>query len=101
MSTVGFDTSNYTTSVAFFDGTAGENCSQLLPVGQGQLGCGKAMRFFIIPKACRSFPAGCFPIFPRIAFRPWVSVPAPERWRAAICPASWWAIPMPKCFRMC
>lgn len=38
MSTVGFDTSNYTTSVAFFDGTAGENCSQLLPVGQGQLG---------------------------------------------------------------
>lgn len=38
MSTVGFDTSNYTTSVALFDGTAGENCSQLLPVGQGQLG---------------------------------------------------------------
>lgn len=38
MNTVGFDTSNYTTSVAFFDGTAGENCSQLLPVGQGQLG---------------------------------------------------------------
>ena len=38
MSVIGFDTSNYTTSIAFFDGEAGENCSQLLPVKQGQLG---------------------------------------------------------------
>ena len=38
MMTVGFDTSNYTTSVAFFDGENGVNCSQLLPVKQGQLG---------------------------------------------------------------
>lgn len=38
MSTLGFDTSNYTTSVAFFDGVGGENCSQLLPVKQGELG---------------------------------------------------------------
>ena len=38
MITVGFDTSNYTTSVAFFDGVTGENCSQLLPVKQGELG---------------------------------------------------------------
>ena len=38
MSVVGFDTSNYTTSVAFFDGQRGENCSKLLPVQQGQLG---------------------------------------------------------------
>lgn len=38
MNVIGFDTSNYTTSIAFFDGEGGENCSQLLPVKQGQLG---------------------------------------------------------------
>ena len=38
MSVIGFDTSNYTTSVAFFDGKDGLNCSRLLPVKQGELG---------------------------------------------------------------
>ena len=38
MSTIGMDTSNYTTSIAFFDGIGGENCSKLLPVKQGELG---------------------------------------------------------------
>ena len=38
MSVIGIDTSNYTTSIAYFDGTAGENCSRLLPVRQGELG---------------------------------------------------------------
>ena len=38
MSVIGIDTSNYTTSVAFFDGEGGENCSRLLPVRQGELG---------------------------------------------------------------
>ncbi len=38
MSVIGFDTSNYTTSIAFFDGTAGVNCSKLLPVKPGELG---------------------------------------------------------------
>ena len=38
MSVVGFDTSNYTTSIAYFDGQDGVNCSQLLPVKQGELG---------------------------------------------------------------
>ena len=38
MSAIGFDTSNYTTSVAFFDGINGINCSKLLPVRQGELG---------------------------------------------------------------
>ena len=38
MSVIGFDTSNYTTSVACFDGVGGENCSKLLPVKQGELG---------------------------------------------------------------
>ena len=38
MSVIGFDTSNYTTSIAYFDGTSGSNESQLLPVKQGELG---------------------------------------------------------------
>lgn len=38
MSVIGFDTSNYTTSIAFFDGNHAENISQLLPVKAGELG---------------------------------------------------------------
>ena len=38
MKVVGFDTSNYTTSIAWFDGQRGENCSKLLPVKPGELG---------------------------------------------------------------
>ena len=38
MMVVGIDTSNYTTSIARFDGCSGENCSRLLPVRQGELG---------------------------------------------------------------
>ena len=38
MSVIGFDTSNYTTSIAFFDGNDGVNESRLLPVKEGELG---------------------------------------------------------------
>lgn len=38
MSVIGFDTSNYTTSIAYFDGNNGNNCSKLLPVRLGELG---------------------------------------------------------------
>ncbi len=38
MSVIGFDTSNYTTSVAYFDGISGHNESRLLPVKEGELG---------------------------------------------------------------
>ena len=38
MSVIGIDTSNYTTSIACFDGEGGVNCSRLLPVKQGELG---------------------------------------------------------------
>ena len=38
MYTIGIDTSNYTTSIACFDGENGTNISQLLPVKHGQLG---------------------------------------------------------------
>ena len=38
MCVIGFDTSNYTTSIAYFNGVGGENCSKLLPVRAGALG---------------------------------------------------------------
>ena len=38
MTTIGIDTSNYTTSIAAFHGTEGENCSRLLDVRPGELG---------------------------------------------------------------
>ena len=38
MSTIGFDTSNYTTSIAFYNRDSALNCSQLLPVKPGELG---------------------------------------------------------------
>lgn len=38
MSVIGIDTSNYTTSIAFLDGSQAENCSKLLPVREGELG---------------------------------------------------------------
>lgn len=38
MAVIGIDTSNYTTSIAFFDGNGGQNCSRLLPVRAGELG---------------------------------------------------------------
>ena len=44
MRVLAFDTSNYTTSVASFDGTAGHNISRLLDVEQGGSDCARAMR---------------------------------------------------------
>ena len=38
MSVIGFDTSNYTTSISYFDGALGVNESRLLPVKEGELG---------------------------------------------------------------
>ena len=38
MIVLGFDTSNYTTSIAYYDGNNALNCSQLLPVKLGELG---------------------------------------------------------------
>ena len=38
MITIGFDTSNYTTSIAYFNGKDGVNISKLLPVKKGTLG---------------------------------------------------------------
>ena len=44
MRVLAFDTSNYTTSVASFDGTEGHNISRLLDVEQGALGRTQALK---------------------------------------------------------
>ena len=46
MRTVGFDTSNYTTSIAAFDGEGGESVSRLLPVKTGELGLRQSEALF-------------------------------------------------------
>lgn len=46
MTVLGFDTSNYTTSVAAFDGSTGENCSRLLDVKSGALGLRQSEALF-------------------------------------------------------
>ncbi len=46
MMVLGFDTSNYTTSVAAFDGVRGQNSSRLLDVEQGSLGLRQSEALF-------------------------------------------------------
>ncbi len=46
MTALGFDTSNYTTSVAVFDGEKGHNVSRLLDVEQGTLGLRQSEALF-------------------------------------------------------
>ena len=65
MRVLAFDTSNYTTSVASFDGTAGHNISRLLDVEQGALGLRQSDALFAHVKRCRSLPTGCFRISAR------------------------------------
>ena len=43
---LGLDTSNYTTSAAWFDGETGENAGKLLEVPQGFWGCAKVRPLF-------------------------------------------------------
>ena len=58
---IGIDTSNYTTSIAYFDGTNGMNASKLLPVKQGELGLRwvfprKVVGRYMESSPCRSIP---------------------------------------------
>ena len=66
MCVIGFDTSNYTTSIAYFDGKSGSNCSKLLPVKEGTLGLRQSDAVFHHTKACRNYPAGYFPLLMRV-----------------------------------
>ena len=65
MSVIGIDTSNYTTSVAWFDGRGGENCSRLLPVKQGELGLRQSDAVFSHIKSLPELSGRLFSHFPR------------------------------------
>ena len=60
MTVLGFDTSNYTTSIAAFDGTSGENQSRLLPVKAGELGLRQADALFAHVKSLPDLAGGLF-----------------------------------------
>ncbi len=64
MSVVGFDTSNYTTSVACFNGVSGENCSQLLPVKARELGLRQSDTIFHHTKSLPELSDRLFSLFP-------------------------------------
>ena len=64
MSVIGFDTSNYTTSIAVFDGTGGENESRLLPVKQGELGLRQSDAVFAHIKSLPELSGRLFSDFP-------------------------------------
>ena len=76
MTVLGFDTSNYTTSMAAFDGVSGENQSSLLPVPPGELGLRQSDALFFHVKG---LPAGCFPMWTEMTYERWGSVPGPGR----------------------
>ena len=65
MRALGFDTSNYTTSVAEFHGVGGENCSRLLDVKPGELGLRQSDALFahvrrlpeLVDALCGKLPA--------------------------------------------
>lgn len=63
MITLGFDTSNYTTSAARFDGTRGDNRSRLLDVKPGELGLRQSDALFAhvqrLPELFRSLMEDC------------------------------------------
>ncbi len=63
MISLGFDTSNYTTSCARFDGTAGENRSRLLDVRPGELGLRQSDALFAhvqwLPPLFSALMEGC------------------------------------------
>ena len=60
MSVIGFDTSNYTTSIAYFNGSDGVNCSQLLPVREGELGLRQSDAVFHHTKSLPVLTDGLF-----------------------------------------
>ena len=64
MSVIGIDTSNYTTSIAYFDGVDGVNCSKLLPVKQGELGLRQSDAVFAHIKSLPELSGRLFSDFP-------------------------------------
>ncbi len=79
MSVIGFDTSNYTTSIAFFDGVGGVNESRLLSVKPGELGLRQSDAVFAHTK---SLPELSGRLFSRIYHEPIQAVGVSTRPRA-------------------
>ncbi len=79
MTVIGFDTSNYTTSIAAFWGQDGVNCSQLLPVRSGALGLRQSDALFAHIK---SLPELSGRLFSRIDSRDIAAVAVSTRPRA-------------------
>ena len=67
MSVIGIDTSNYTTSIAYFDGIGGENYSRLLPVKQGELGLRQSDAVFAHTKSLPELSGRLFSHVPKDA----------------------------------
>ena len=79
MSVIGIDTSNYTTSIAWFNGMEGENCSRLLPVKQGELGLRQSDAVFAHIK---SLPELSGRLFSNVAKEPITAIGVSTRPRA-------------------
>lgn len=79
MSVLGFDTSNYTTSIAYFDGIGGDNCSRLLPVRSGELGLRQSDAVFHHTK---SLPELSDRLFSRVDIRTVTAIGVSTRPRA-------------------
>ena len=65
MSVIGIDTSNYTTSIAWYDGSDGLNCSRLLPVKKGELGLRQSDAVFAHIKSLPELSGRLFSNVPR------------------------------------
>lgn len=65
MMVLGFDTSNYTTSAAYYDGVHGQNCSRLLDVKQGELGLRQSDAVFAHVKRLPELTEALFEQAPR------------------------------------
>ena len=61
---LGFDTSNYTTSVAISDGVGGKNCSRLLDVRPGELGLRQSDALFAHVKRLPELARALFAEYP-------------------------------------
>ena len=86
MGVIGFDTSNYTTSIAYFNGENGENQSKLLPVKEGSLGLRQSDAVFGHIKSLPELSGRLFSNIDVSQVSAVVSVHAQEPWKAAICP---------------
>lgn len=86
---LGLDTSNYTTSAAWFDGTQGDNVGKLLEVPQGALGLRQSDALFQHVKRLPAIMADLKKTGLPDAVSAIGASTQPGKWRAPTCPAFW------------